>query len=64
MGRMKQLYYDFMLLDSGVLSMDEFKKSYGDLPVALLNELRKEFDKLNEHFKWKYYKLKNILSSI
>lgn len=47
MGRMKQLYYDFILLDCGALSMDEFKKNYGDLPVALLTELRNQFDKIN-----------------
>lgn len=47
MGRMKQLYYDFLLLDCGALSIDEFKNNYGDLSVSLLTELRKEYDRIN-----------------
>ena len=47
MGRMKEIYEDFILLDCGALSIDEFKKNYGDLPVALLNKLRNEFDRIN-----------------
>lgn len=48
MGRLKQLYYDFLLLDCGSLSIDEFKNYYGDLPVALLTQLREEYEKVNK----------------
>lgn len=48
MGRLKQLYYDFLLLDSGALSIDEFKNNYGNLPVALLTKLREEYEKVSK----------------
>ena len=46
MGRMKEIYEDFMLLDSGILSFKEFKNKYSSVRVSVLNELRKDFNKL------------------
>ena len=46
MGRMKEIYEDFISLDSGLLSFDEFKNKYGFVRVSILNKLREDFNKI------------------
>ena len=46
MGKMKEVYEDFMLLDSGILSWKEFRDKYSLVPVKTLNDLRNDFEKI------------------